>query len=490
MGAELVAGGARGPRPRGLPPLFLPGLLVAAGLTAWLLAPPPRPPRRAPLPLGPEPVPAEPAPASPFPGDLPGELEAELARLAELAERPDGSRVPLVEGRPPAGTRRLLDPDPSAWGRIFAASGALAAFDVWIAAGGRPETLDPRLVARLEEVDRAFRERDLPAPLFPFLYLAPDGRARPRDGALGPHHEDLVPGLPETLAGWTSALATRFTSAADALARAQASLGTGEPWAEGGEPAPKPRGFAFGLGLRFPDYLGTCWQDDGTRAAAGLWIRPGSEALQAVVYAAGRALRADPGRADGLALVAGAMLDRLDGLWLDAFAFAPPARLAGPAPGTGAEWYLRAEVLRQVARARGRIGRVDPALEAELDGAWEKALEPGGDRTPPQVLRRTYAAKKVLERRVAARDFAGAGAFYRAQRGWLLAEEGSGALVDLLTEVARLWVDRLDPAEPGLDEIEELVGALHMGQEHWEAERARARVGPLFEALVARLRAR
>jgi hypothetical protein len=178
------------------------------------------------------------------------------------------------------------------------------------------------------------------------------------------------------------------------------------------------------------------WQEPERRAEASAWVRPGTDALLAGIWATRRALDEDPAGAE--ALVRGTVhgIDSLDLLWIEARSFGPGERLLGWPPATPAGHSLLAALLRAMIRARDRVPARDPALLAAcrraLEGAAVAPAEPG------------------------ARDDAALAELARAHREPMLRIDDS-AVADFLAVLLRAWVaGRLPP--PTLDQVSTLVG--------------------------------
>lgn len=196
---------------------------------------------------------------------------------------------------------RLLHPDPLRWGAVLERIPGLARFYAWLAAGGRPEGIPEGCRAELRGLGgRLAGSGGLSDPFEPFLEAAP---------ATGPVSlPDLASrlalvGLPAAPQGFTGAALARFEQALKAVWRVEAALrgpATGlATWDV--EPGWLTAAARPGREIRLEDLVEYCMRDRSRRTRVRhLLSRLGAE-FAAAFYLAGRAVEAEPERADDLA---------------------------------------------------------------------------------------------------------------------------------------------------------------------------------------------
>lgn len=311
-------------------------------------------PGAGPVPPAPSPPATSSAPAtggSPFPADL----AARALRSLEdtLSWRVNGTgEVYRTPGSAPAGAFYFREVSPTLTTRAVDAMDGPRQVATWLTEGGRPEDVPAATRDVLSGADARFRAAWLPGPFHPeFSELPPE--AGPPDPALASVLEDVQPPLapPAEVGPW-------LRLASQALARARRGVEELEAALDAGQ---VPR-VALGVRLETLDEMVTpgirpsrlvraAMSGIATRVPFSRWMWRPAEAVDQMLYAAGRSMRDEPETRDLAALLVFDGLSGVRNVWFGAGTYRPAARLFG---GPIDSWWLAVSAA-MVEHLQGRV---------------------------------------------------------------------------------------------------------------------------------------
>lgn len=334
--------------------------ILVAAVAAWALS---RGPSSLPAPPVAASLEPEPRPSGAFGEPFLEALDYDFQELEGLYVTRDWKVLRPAPGLPPpAGARNLLTPDYRYFSLRRERLPSVRRFADWIATGGSPEELSPRVRRQLEAIDLRWAGEGLERPFHPFLYVSPAPGDVPLPG-------DVVAmgggTFPTSVSGW---LASAVEWSEEAL-RNQHEMGDQVRRLEDGEDVPVFAGYtqALRLALRLHEgrplrILGVVDSQPRYREGLGEWIRSVAEPVECMIYAIERHLDG-PGRDDLVAARIGhELLRRVRTGYAGHLLGRDVVRILPGLPDTLPQWYFAAVLAEfRLHEMRSRILAIDQA---------------------------------------------------------------------------------------------------------------------------------
>lgn len=350
-----------------------------------------------------------------------GRVRTELRDALRLRVSLDGQvrrHVPMDEA-----AREFFPRDAAEWWRVRPRLLQVRRFFAWMAAGGRPEALPPRIRDGLVQADREYGDLGRVRPFYPFLELDPAPAAHPLPDILdlastGDTRLDAVElqaALPAEAAGWAGLAYARL---GEALERSRHLQGLLAAVQAGGAPAEIPPEVAPLVRLavhrgslqkgRDPTLVAaeTTWEAKPLREPWELLVAPGRDALHQGLAALARAQDEHPAHAMALGAVGWMVALRCRHLFASSLSVRVAEELLGAPPGEDAPRLVLAAGAQVCQRWAGGllremddVGRrtrdlLDRALDSSMEGPlgpliWRRVLVvlAGEGRVVGDVLR-------------------------------------------------------------------------------------------------------